>query len=528
MCDPGLKLLEHSAFHLPKVVTLINGWSAGPADGAGTGGRVTWRSSDIGSPAVFGAPIRVRGWKPHVHIKGAYTAPLPANIDKGSSLRQLWVDGLRADRPRVHGTGLQQGDNKMGHCLNLTNASSTKLYPEGSAYDFAQEPNVVDPSKWPNPEDVEFLYTGCDAINCWVEPRCTVQKVEGNLVYLKQNDNASCYHRLYHWDHCLNYNNGQDGSGRKPRNPTSIENVATNFTQPGQFYYDRAAATISYILRAGESASLLDETATTTQQQELLVVNGSNNVHWEHVSFEYATFLGTSGPKGFVDTQSAYLCNDGEPPVNVHIFHATNVTFRGCRFQHLGGVYALGAQNASQNIIVSNCTFTDCSGGAVKLGNVGERGAPAPSASLDPTLQDRGYLISDNFIHDMPVEYSGANPIFLGYTADATVAYNTIHHSSYSAICAGWGWGMGSYMRGIEIVHNSIVKPMQPNARGQLEDGGCVCKHTAHLCTRSSVCLTQHSTAQTQIHRAPIVRYHIIILKETLPYTAAFIMMVCT
>ena len=33
-------------------------------------------------------------------------------------------------------------------------------------------------------------------------------------------------------------------------------------------------------------------------------------------------------------------------------------------------------------------------------------------------------------------------------------------------------------MRGIEIVHNEIAKPMQPNARGQLEDGGCVYTNT--------------------------------------------------
>jgi hypothetical protein len=98
--------------------------------------------------------------------------------------------------------------------------------------------------------------------------------------------------------------------------------------------------------------------------------------------------------------------------------------------------------------------------------------------SLDPSLQDRGFLVSDNYIHDMPVEYSGANPIFVGYAADTTLSYNTIQHSSYSAICAGWGWGMSSYMRSIQIVHNSILKPMQPNKRGQLEDGGCVYTNT--------------------------------------------------
>jgi hypothetical protein len=269
-----------------------------------------------------GAPIRVTGWKPHATLKGAYTAPLPPNISKGSALRQLWVNGIRADRPRVYGTGIQQGDNKMGKCLNLTNATNTKMYPEGSQYDFSFEKNI-DPSKWPNPQDVEFLYTGCDAINCWVEPRCTVQEVRGNLVSLQQQDNHSCYHRLYHWDHCLNWNDGHDGQGKKPRNPTSIENVATNFSYPGQFYYDRAAATINYVARPGESLHTLEATATTATQQELLVVNGTHNLRWEGVSFEYATWLGSSGPRGYVDTQSAYLCQDGEPPVNVHVWNAT-------------------------------------------------------------------------------------------------------------------------------------------------------------------------------------------------------------
>lgn len=100
-------------------------------------------------------------------------------------------------------------------------------------------------------------------------------------------------------------------------NPTSIENVEANFSYPGQFYYDRAGGIISYMPRDGETAATLEATATTAVVEELLVVKGTKNMHWEDVSFEYATWLGASGPKGYIDTQSAYLCQDGEPPVNV-------------------------------------------------------------------------------------------------------------------------------------------------------------------------------------------------------------------
>lgn len=123
---------------------------------------------------------------------------------------------------------------------------------------------------------------------------------------------------------------------------------------------------------------MLEATATTATTQELLVINHTQNVRWVGVRFEYATWLGASGNKGVVDTQSGYLCQDGEPPVNVRVTESRGVTFSGCAFQHLGAVYAVGADQGSQDVIVSNSTFLDISGGGVKLGSSGERGAPSP------------------------------------------------------------------------------------------------------------------------------------------------------
>ena len=160
-----------------------------------------------------------------------------------------------------------------------------------------------------------------------------------------------------------------------------------------------------------------------------------------------ATWLGASGPQGFVDTQSAFLYrgNDnqgagGEPPVNIDVQRSTNISFVSCGFSHLGAVYALGADGGSQSVIVSNSTFTDCSGGGIKLGSSGERGVPQPqnNVSMPAEAQDRGFLVSDNLLTGIPVEYSGANPIFAGYVADTLIDHNTIHDSTYSGICLGW------------------------------------------------------------------------------------------
>ena len=102
------------------------------------------------------------------------------------------------------------------------------------------------------------------------------------------------------------------------------------------------------------------------------------------------------------------MYKDGEPPVNIAIAESKNIKFLGCDFRHLGGVYALCADKGSQDVVVANSTFADCSGGGVKLGDTGERGAPAPSATMPTDQQDRGFLISDNFMDNIPVEYGSA------------------------------------------------------------------------------------------------------------------------
>jgi hypothetical protein len=208
----------------------------------------------------------------------------------------MWVNGVRAERSRVYGHGLQPGDNTNGKCLNLTNVSDTLMYPEGSAFDFAHE-NATDPSTWSNPTDVEFVYTSCDAINCWIEPRCTVESVTGSQVKLKQSSgNTSCYHRLYYYAQCFSNGVGPGRQGARGRNPTHIENVEGNWSFPGQFYYDRAGGSIGYILRADESITDLEATATTAVVEELLVINSTKNIVFENVKFEYGTWLGASGP----------------------------------------------------------------------------------------------------------------------------------------------------------------------------------------------------------------------------------------
>jgi len=423
----------------------------GPLDGPKAGGMVTWRSADPLNPAIMGAPIKITGWKPHPTVKNAMVAPLPSSITKGSILRHFWVNGTRADKTRGYPGKVNATNWSQNGTLNTTNL------PIGG-YDFTG--SSMDPSKWTNPADVEFVFTGCKAMNCWLEPRCTVDSVRnGRHVILKN----PCYHKIFYFG--IGWGGKPDG--KLPPSPTHLENIDSNLTLPGQFYYDRSGASILYIPRQGEDIATLESTAFTATKEQILVVNGTKNMRWVDVAFHYATWI--PGPAGFVDTQAGFLYREGEPPANIRVQTGRNITFSNCDFNHLGAVYGLVIDGASQNVTVSNCTFTDISGGAVKLGDVGERGHHAPDINTPAEKQDAGFLVEDNWIHDIPTEYHGAIPIFAGYVADVILQYNTIERCSYSGISVGWGWGQRSYGRNNSILNNRIIDVMQ-----LLSDGGHV------------------------------------------------------
>ena len=68
------------------------------------------------------------------------------------------------------------------------------------------------------------------------------------------------------------------GGGLWHKFPTALENLGTNWTQPGQFYYDRAAASIGYIPREGESVAMLEATATTATAWDMISKALTNQV----------------------------------------------------------------------------------------------------------------------------------------------------------------------------------------------------------------------------------------------------------
>ena len=116
-------------------------------------------------------------------------------------------------------------------------------------------------------------------------------------------------------------------------------------------------------------------------------------------------------------------------PGNIVLDGAKNISFVNSTFQHLGA-FAVEARNGSQGIAWQGCLFRDASAGALSLGSISDHALN----ETDPSLWDRGMLVEDSEISNMPVELTGAAAIFSGYVGDLTIRHNYLVNQSYSGM----------------------------------------------------------------------------------------------
>ncbi|MBD8207859.1 hypothetical protein IFU08_16025 [Microbacterium sp. CFBP 8790] len=132
----------------------------------------------------------------------------------------------------------------------------------------------------------------------------------------------------------------------------------------------------------------------------------------------------------------------------VQVTAATNVTFSGSTFAHIGG-NALGIGNdsgatlsgvglAAQDVSVLTSTFRDIAGTAIAAGGVSpEAHHPSREASRNARL-----IVSDNRITGVGRDYFDRSAILVTYFDGAEVVHNELSDGAYDAIDTGWGWGV--------------------------------------------------------------------------------------
>jgi Right handed beta helix region len=409
---------------------------------SGTEGYTVRYIAATGATPVLSGGIPLQGWSLHDAAKNIYQASVPAGFDT----RQLYVNGVRAQRARLVLQASAPGIAVLGAGA-VHNAQGYQVTLAGM-------------TEWANVQNIEAVMT-----DVWVEMRCPVSSISPGQIVMQNpcwtlaNTVPSPYPSMLQMGSGLNW----------------LENAYAFLTEPGQYYLDRSANVMYYIPRASEDMGTADIEAAGLEQ--LITGTGTldgsgapvfvQNLSFEGLTFAYATWLLPNTDTGFAEIYSG-VSRDATStyghriPAAVTFSRAKNISFVLDTFLHLGGS-GLNFDTGSQDAIIQGNVFSDLSGGAITLGD------PDDGAQTDPNQQNIGHSINNNYINNTGAEYQGSSAILAFYTANTVIEHNEVANTPYTGLSLGWGWGISSYTANNQVTNNHIHSVMQT-----LFDGGAI------------------------------------------------------
>ncbi|MFB9682315.1 NEW3 domain-containing protein [Streptosporangium vulgare] len=410
----------------------------GAADSGRNGHTVTWKAAPGARPVLSGARP-VTGWEPD-DPDGAATGVYRAHVGTGFDSRQLYVDGVPAQRARIR---LARGD------ITLT--------PTGFTLD---NPDLAYLAALPDQGRIDF-----QATLAFTNRFAPVRSVSGSEVVMRQPA----------WD---NNTYGYDTVQTPFRAPAFfLINSRSFLDEPGEWYLDTTAGTLYYMPLPGQDISRAR--VELPRLESLLQVGGTYDEPARGLRFEGLTFTGTTwlrpgSPDGYANQQTGVFvsgvqphrpadaftsCSSGcagfeasrdgwaQAAAAVQVSAADDIEFVGTTFVNLGSVglgigndadaHATGVGLGAHRVSVVGSTFTASSGGGIVVGGV----RPDAHHPSDPRMVNSDIVLSDNRVHATALEYLDQAAIFASYVTRLTIEHNHVSEMPYIGIGLGYGWG---------------------------------------------------------------------------------------
>ncbi|MFB9660236.1 RICIN domain-containing protein [Glycomyces mayteni] len=463
------------------------------ADDSGRNGHtVTWQAADGAHPVVTGAQA-VTGWVLDDAAAGIYRA----DVGTGFDARQLYVDGVPAQRARTSIAASDMTLNASGFTLNNGN------------FDYL--------ASLPNQQRIEL-----QALLSFTNRFAPVQSVSGRTVTMQQPS----------WN---NNTYGYDAIQNPFRTPQFfLLNSKRFLDQAGEWYLDTGAGRLYYKPLAGQSMSTAK--VELPRLETLVEVGGTYSAPVKALEFSGLTFTGTSwldpgSSNGYANQQTGTFitgvqaerpsdaftsCRSGcrgfeaarngwaQVPAAVQVSAADGITFADNTFTNLGSVglgigndanaHSTGVGLGAKNILVTGNTFTASAGGGIVVGGV----RPDAHHPSDPRMLNSDITISDNSVYATALEYLDHAAILGTYATRLTIDHNYVSDMPYSGINIGFGWGANDpggspeyQARGLydfQPVYQTPTASQYVNVTGnhvrnvvqKLFDAGCVYSLSAH------------------------------------------------
>jgi hypothetical protein len=407
----------------------------GAADSGRNGHTVIWQAASGARPVLTGARP-VTGWELDDAAAGVYRA----DVGTGFDTRQLYVDGVLAQRARLRLSPSDLSFNPTGFTLN--------------------NPGLGFLATLPDQRRIEL-----QALLSFTNRFSPVENISGSTVTMQQPA----------WN---NNTFGYDTIQSPFRGPTFwLLNSRRFLDEPGEWYLDTTAGRLYYRPLAGQNPATMS--VELPRLQTLVEVGGTydapvRDLLFAGLTFTGTTWLGPSSPDGYANQQTGAFIAGVQPerpadaftscavgcrgfegvrngwsqtPGAVQVSAAEGITFEDNTFVNLGSIglgvgndanaHATGVGLGAQNISVIGNTFTESAGGGIVVGGI----RPNAHHPSDPRMINSNILISNNSVFATVREYLDNAAILATYVTGLTIEHNFISDMPYSGIGIGYGWG---------------------------------------------------------------------------------------
>jgi hypothetical protein len=373
---------------------------------SGTNGFTITYAAYPGERPVISGGVRIDGWQVVDGANNIWRADVGTHL----RTRQFYVNGSKAQRAR----GIEDPN-----AFSLSDGGFTAAHEAMAG--------------WGNQQDIELV-----GLNEWKIFRCRVDQISGRNVRLVE----PCWR------------NGQQSD--PPFNRVFwVENAYELLDSEGEWYLDRSAGALFYKPRHGEDISTVD--AVAAGAESLLQAWEVSGVRFSGLTFAYAGWNLPSTDLGYIGLQTGVYPADGSwdgekpeamTPAAVQFHGARDVVLESNVFAHLGAG-GVSLDGGSQQITVNGSRFEDVGSNGINLGTFDDFDA-------EPEQQNRGFVVSNNYLTGTGSEYANSAAIWGGYVADAQIVHNEIFGVPQKGIAIGWGWGLESYAANNRISYNHV------------------------------------------------------------------------
>ena len=444
----------------------------GPEDSGTNGYRVRYEAYDGEVPVLSGA-TRVTGFTQH--DGDIYKAPL----DRPEKLRNLYVNDKRATMSSKTVTA-QGGEGTY----SVTAGQAPWAWASGSKSDGVKYLLGDVPDITTNAEDLEIVNgtTWNENIVC---VRDVVTTGDNRRALLLQQPYGAIA-QLPGWN-----------AGFSTVGTHTIYNALEFLTEPGRFYFDKAAKTLYYYRRPGEDMATAEVEAP--ELETLVTVSGdSNEVRAKNITFERLTFqstdyglrrVGDSCGKATVQGATTYVAfGDGNwhnseyeiidtLPAMIDIRNAESIAFVRNVLKHSGSEGIAMTNDVVDSEIVGNYIH-DMAGSGVTVGHPqhvylddgGEHEKHPPDVEGICTNN----RIVNNVFHDVSSVhgFGGHAGVTAFFVEGLTIEHNHVETTAYNGINLGWGWR--NFQDSTTSKDNSVSKNRLLDTLHRLHDSGAI------------------------------------------------------